>query len=287
VIAGRQSIQGSANAPPQYLLAFPLVEDRSPGAVKSEFDVRDLLNLPNYSIYLKLMIDGVPGRAFGAETVQDVALANPQEPWSVTRDAAEQPLSMLHSGFFKFCSTQFVFGENRHADSDLLRREFENDTVIVPPAGRSRSNQKVWSAVSFHKPPVPQQMSLNSTPEKGFPPILVVPKMLPDAIGRSRGGRNTKIHAIADAKGRLLSILLTDGEAHDCAPAQRLIRRSKIAKKLLGDKAYDSEDLRLWLRRAAPTRSCPTPTETASIMAKRGTKITRRMPISTMRLILP
>ena len=28
------------------------------------------------------------------------------------------------------------------------------------------------------------------------------------AIGRSRGGRNTKIHAIADAKGRLLSILL-------------------------------------------------------------------------------
>jgi transposase len=67
------------------------------------------------------------------------------------------------------------------------------------------------------------------------------------AIGRSRGGRNTKIHAIADAKGRLLSILLTGGEAHDCPPAQRLIRRSKIAKKLLGDKAYDSEELRLWL----------------------------------------
>src|SRR5664279_3921174 len=35
------------------------------------------------------------------------------------------------------------------------------------------------------------------------------------AIGRSRGGRNTKIHAIADAKGRLLSILLSGGEAHD------------------------------------------------------------------------
>jgi len=33
------------------------------------------------------------------------------------------------------------------------------------------------------------------------------------AIGRSRGGRNTRIHAIADAKGRLLSILLTGGEA--------------------------------------------------------------------------
>jgi transposase len=68
------------------------------------------------------------------------------------------------------------------------------------------------------------------------------------AIGRSRGGRNTKIHAIADAKGRLLSILLSGGEAHDCPPARRLIRRTKAASKLLGDKAYDSAELRQWLK---------------------------------------
>ena len=79
------------------------------------------------------------------------------------------------------------------------------------------------------------------------------------AIGRSRGGRNTKIHALADAKGRLLSILLS-GEKHDCPPAQRLIRRIKAAKKLLGDKAYDSAELRQWLhergtRPVVPNRS--------------------------------
>jgi len=68
------------------------------------------------------------------------------------------------------------------------------------------------------------------------------------AVGRSRGGRNTKIHAIADAKGRLLSILLSGGEAHDCPPAPRLIRRTKAARKLLGDKAYDSAELRQWLK---------------------------------------
>ena len=68
------------------------------------------------------------------------------------------------------------------------------------------------------------------------------------AVGRSRGGRNTKIHALADAKGRLLSILLSGGEAHDCPPAQRLIRRTKPARKLLGDKAYDSAPLRQWLK---------------------------------------
>jgi transposase len=67
-------------------------------------------------------------------------------------------------------------------------------------------------------------------------------------IGRSRGGRNTKIHAIADAKGRLPSILLSGGEAHDCPPAQRLIRRTRTAKKLLGDTAYDSAELRQWLK---------------------------------------
>ena len=77
------------------------------------------------------------------------------------------------------------------------------------------------------------------------------------AIGRSRGGRNTKIHAIADAKGRLLALLLTGGEAHDCPPAQRLIRRTRSAKKLLGDRAYDSADLRGWLHGRGTTPVIP------------------------------
>ena len=68
------------------------------------------------------------------------------------------------------------------------------------------------------------------------------------AIGRSRGGRNTKIHAIADAKGRLISLVLTDGASHDCPAAQPLISKGKAAKRLLGDKAYDSADMRRWLR---------------------------------------
>lgn len=33
-----------------------------------EFDVEDFINLPNYRIYLKLMIDGKPSRAFSAIT---------------------------------------------------------------------------------------------------------------------------------------------------------------------------------------------------------------------------
>ncbi len=40
---------------------------------------------------------------------------------------------------------------------------------------------------------------------------------------------------------------MTGGEAHDCPLAKRLIRRTKAAKKLLWDKAYDSAELRQWL----------------------------------------
>jgi transposase len=64
------------------------------------------------------------------------------------------------------------------------------------------------------------------------------------AVGRSRGGRNTKIHALADAKGRLLAILLTGGQAHDYPVAKRLIRRVAPPKHMLGDTAYDGDGLR-------------------------------------------
>jgi transposase len=38
--------------------------------------------------------------------------------------------------------------------------------------------------------------------------------------------------------------LLTGGEAHDCPVAERLIRRVEPPKHMLGDKAYDSTELR-------------------------------------------
>ena len=77
----------------------------------------------------------------------------------------------------------------------------------------------------------------------------------------SRGGRNTKIHARADAKGRLLAILLTGGEAHDCPVAGHLVGKAKPSKHMLGDKAYDSAELREELQERGtkpviPNRSC-------------------------------
>ena len=43
------------------------------------------------------------------------------------------------------------------------------------------------------------------------------------AIGRSRGGRSTKIHALVDALGNPLALLLTPGQAHDLVGADALL----------------------------------------------------------------
>ena len=42
----------------------------------------------------------------------------------------------------------------------------------------------------------------------------------------------------------MIAILLTGGEAHDCPVAQALIRQVDPAERMLGDKAYDSSELR-------------------------------------------
>ena len=67
------------------------------------------------------------------------------------------------------------------------------------------------------------------------------------AIGKSRGGRTTKIHAVVDANGRLIGFMLTGGNRHDIRPAEDLLKPLPIAKYLLGDTAYDSDMFRTFL----------------------------------------
>jgi transposase len=74
------------------------------------------------------------------------------------------------------------------------------------------------------------------------------PRKQNQTIGRSYDGRNTKIPAIANATGRLVSLMLTNGSAHDYPVAQRLIGRSKPTERLLADKVCDGAEWRGWLR---------------------------------------
>ena len=67
------------------------------------------------------------------------------------------------------------------------------------------------------------------------------------AIGRSRGGRTTKIHAVADEQGRIAAVLLTPGQASDISGARALLPAIPPPADLIADKAYDADDFRAFL----------------------------------------
>jgi hypothetical protein len=48
--------------------------------------------------------------------------------------------------------------------------------------------------------------------------------------------------------GRIFAIFPTGGEAHDCPVAEQLIATGKASKCPIGEKTYDSAELRLWLK---------------------------------------
>lgn len=63
-----------------------------------------------------------------------------------------------------------------------------------------------------------------------------------EALGRSKGGFTTKIHAITDGLGYPLDFILTGGQASDVGQAVNLLELTPAgAEALLGDKGYDSD----------------------------------------------
>ena len=59
------------------------------------------------------------------------------------------------------------------------------------------------------------------------------------AIGVSRGGRNTKVHAITDRQGRPLAFLLTPGLVTDCRAAEHLLATLPRRCIVHADRVYD------------------------------------------------
>ena len=63
-----------------------------------------------------------------------------------------------------------------------------------------------------------------------------------EALGRSRGGFGTKIHAVTDALGNPLDFILTGGQASDIGQAEALLQLTpEGAQALAADKGYDSD----------------------------------------------
>ncbi len=73
-----------------------------------------------------------------------------------------------------------------------------------------------------------------------IPPVPL--KKGPQAIGRSRGGLTTKIHALVEGLGNLARFVLTEGQAHDITQAATLLDIDPEA--VVADKAFDADPLR-------------------------------------------
>jgi transposase len=70
------------------------------------------------------------------------------------------------------------------------------------------------------------------------------------AIGRSRGGWTTKVHALTDVVGRPYVLMLTGGNISDVKAAPALLERAGRMRYLLGNKGYDADRLRRVAREA-------------------------------------
>ncbi|MGI9489945.1 MAG: IS5 family transposase [Geminicoccaceae bacterium] len=64
------------------------------------------------------------------------------------------------------------------------------------------------------------------------------------AMGHSKGGLTTKIHALVDAEGRPIQLGLTAGQTNDCKPALDLLIALESGAILLADKACDTIAIR-------------------------------------------
>lgn len=102
------------------------------------------------------------------------------------------------------------------------------------------------------------------------------------ALGRSRGGLSTKIHAVVDGRGRPLVIALTPGQAGDAPMMLPLLAQIRVTRPrgrprtrpvaVLADKAYSSRAIRVHLRERGITAVIPEPSDQQAHRKRRGSR---------------
>jgi transposase len=100
-------------------------------------------------------------------------------------------------------------------------------------------------------------------------------------LGRSRGGWTSKLHLACDQDCRVLSVLVTAGQAGDSPQFTAVLDGIAVPKlgggrarvrpeRVLADKAYSSRGNREWLRRHGIRATIPVPADQAQHRRRRG-----------------
>ena len=78
------------------------------------------------------------------------------------------------------------------------------------------------------------------------------------AVWRTKGGLNTKIHAIVDGLGNPVAFLLSPGNDNDSTHAIELMNKADITgSNLLGDKAYGTKEILAYIKEHGATAVIP------------------------------
>src|ERR1700694_4680501 len=77
------------------------------------------------------------------------------------------------------------------------------------------------------------------------------------AIGRSRGGLSTKLHAVVDQDGLPVRIILTAGQASDMTAVPQLLAGLPVPTTVVADRGYDSNAVLDLIRRSGAEPSIP------------------------------
>jgi transposase len=67
------------------------------------------------------------------------------------------------------------------------------------------------------------------------------------ALGRTKGGLNTKFHFAVDGRGVPRALVLTAGQVNDCTQAISVLEQSGKFRLAIMDKAYDTNEIRAFL----------------------------------------
>ena len=112
---------------------------------------------------------------------------------------------------------------------------------------------RIFAALAS-KGPKPERIMIDTTHLKAHRPRgePVEKRALPRRIGRTKGGLNSKLHAVCDGEGKPLILLLSEGQMSDHKGARLILEALPPAKVLLADRGYDSN----WFRNALAKRDC-------------------------------
>ena len=98
----------------------------------------------------------------------------------------------------------------------------------------------------------PRRLLIDTNHLKAHRPAVSLLKkgVVPRRIGRTKGGLNSKLHALCYGQGRPLIMLLGEGQMSEYKGAALMLNDLPRVKELLGDRGYDAD----WFRQALAER---------------------------------